>query len=138
LSDEGVTLESIIRNHCNDKRINAQVLFFKFNQKLIQVQMSSLEEDQILLLTFSDITTVRNLETYTKKVKNLYLASVAHELRTPINSILPMAEALKGQVNEQKQSLYINVIISSTKHLQHVIDDALDISRFENGAFQVD
>jgi len=79
---------------------------------------------------------VRHLEGYTKKVKNLYLASVAHELRTPINSILPMAEALKGTIQEERLALYLDVIISSTKHLQHVVEDALDLSRFENGAFR--
>jgi len=81
------------------------------------------------------VTKVRDLEGYTKRVKNLYLSSVAHELRTPINSILPMAEALKDSVKEERASIYLNVIISSTKHLQHVVEDALDLSRFENGAF---
>jgi len=104
----------------------------------VQVQISSLEEGNNLLLTFTDITRVRHLEGYTKRVKSLYLASVAHELRTPINSILPMAEALKGTMTDERQGLYLKVIISSTKHLQHVVEDALDLSRFESGEFNAD
>jgi len=92
------TLQSVIQR-CQDYVAKEQ-MFFRFKGKLIQVQISSLEDTSILVIVFSDITQIKHMEAYTAKVKNLYQASVAHELRTPINSILPMAEALKGKIKD--------------------------------------
>lgn len=68
----------------------------------------------------------------------MFFSSVAHELKTPLNSIIPMIrmmlETMKDELSPRAIT-YLNIILSSALHLQSVIDDALDMSRLENNKF---
>lgn len=68
----------------------------------------------------------------------MFFSSVAHELKTPLNSIIPMIrmmlETMKDELSPRPIT-YLNIILSSALHLQSVIDDALDMSRLENNKF---
>jgi len=68
--------------------------------------------------------------------KSDFLAQMSHELRTPLNAILGfselMADEILGKLNkEQKGS--VEDVISSGRHLLHLIDDVLDLSKIEAG-----
>ena len=73
--------------------------------------------------------------------KSDFLASTSHELRTPLNSILGFAQLLlNGQSFEQltpEQSGAVQQIYGSGKHLLHLIDEILDLSRIEAGKMAV-
>jgi signal transduction histidine kinase len=64
-------------------------------------------------------------------------SSMAHELRTPLNSILPMSYTLLKYVQHEKGKLILKIISNSAIHLLHIIEDVLDMSRIENGKFEV-
>ncbi len=74
------------------------------------------------------------------KVKSDFLAGMSHELRTPLNSIIgfssvllsPDAEPLSA---DQQQAL--EKILRNGKHLLHLINDILDISKLESGRMSV-
>ncbi|MDI6752257.1 MAG: histidine kinase dimerization/phospho-acceptor domain-containing protein, partial [bacterium] len=60
------------------------------------------------------------------QAKSAFLANMSHELRTPLNSIIGFSEVLNektfGDLNE-KQTKYINNILTSGKHLLTLIDN---------------
>lgn len=70
------------------------------------------------------------------QLKSEFIATAAHELRTPISSIMGFAELLQDPLsrfsNAQKQS-FLGEIIESSERLAKVIDDLLDLSRIESG-----
>ncbi|MBK8048077.1 MAG: response regulator [Anaerolineales bacterium] len=70
------------------------------------------------------------------RVKDEFLANVSHELRTPLNGILTFAETLIndvfGPLNE-RQAKALSNIDASGRHLLALINDLLDLSRFEAG-----
>ena len=73
-----------------------------------------------------------------------FFSSVAHELRTPLNSISPIVkmviELFKKNVDDvQKDRItnLLNIVLNSSVHLQNVIEDALDITRIENNKFSI-
>ncbi len=72
----------------------------------------------------------------TSRIKDEFLANVSHELRSPLNAILGMADALHeesfGELNEHQQR-YVRIIRESGHHLLAVINDILDIARIEAG-----
>ena len=72
------------------------------------------------------------------RAKTQFLANISHELRTPMNGILGMAElALDTQLDaEQRESLL--VIQSSGSALLRLIDDLLDFTRTESGTLALD
>lgn len=74
------------------------------------------------------------------RTKSEFLATMSHELRTPLNSIIGFSEVLSegyfGQIND-KQAKYLKNICNSGKHLLHIINNILDISKVESGKMQL-
>ena len=70
------------------------------------------------------------------RLKSEFLASISHELRTPLNSILGLANTLVGlreQGRDSKTDDFLARIIKSSRHLQGLINEVLEISRIEAG-----
>lgn len=63
--------------------------------------------------------------------KSMFLATMSHELRTPLNSILGNAELLSREKLEQKTGSRISDIYSSGQLLISIINDILDLSKFD-------
>ena len=73
--------------------------------------------------------------------KSRFLATMSHELRTPLNAILGFSEVMAGEVlgplqNETYRD-YARDINGSGKHLLHLINEILDLSRIEAGRYQL-
>ncbi len=72
------------------------------------------------------------------QLKSEFISSAAHELNTPLASILGYAELLLNSQDlastpTDKKEKYLNIIIEKTEMLSRIIDDLLDISKIENG-----
>lgn len=67
------------------------------------------------------------------EAKSRFLANVSHEVRTPLNGILGMAELLAGTTLSAEQETYVAAIRSSGGALASLIDEILDFSKIEAG-----
>ncbi len=67
------------------------------------------------------------------EAKSRFLATVSHEVRTPLNGILGMAELLTGTPLDPEQATYVAAIRSSGSALASLIDEILDFSKIEAG-----
>lgn len=68
------------------------------------------------------------------KAKSVFLSSMSHDIRTPMNAIVGMTKIAKMDIdNKEKVLNCLNVIDSSGKHLLDIINDILDMSRIESG-----
>jgi signal transduction histidine kinase/CheY-like chemotaxis protein len=66
--------------------------------------------------------------------KSRFLATMSHEIRTPLNGILGMAQLLKiGNLKESEREDYADIIYSSGQNLLSLLNDVLDLSKFESG-----
>lgn len=65
--------------------------------------------------------------------KSRFLATVSHEVRTPLNGVLGMAELLAATPLEAEQLAYVEAIQTSGRALTALIDEVLDLSRIEAG-----
>jgi PAS domain S-box-containing protein len=74
------------------------------------------------------------------KTKDMFLASMSHELRSPLHTIIGFAdllkEELKGPLNTD-QKRYVSHILSDSEHLLTLINDILDLSKIEAGGLQL-
>jgi signal transduction histidine kinase/ActR/RegA family two-component response regulator len=70
--------------------------------------------------------------------KSEFFAAVSHEIRTPLNGILGIAHVLKTR--QEAAALYedLDVILASGELLLAVLNDVLDYSKIEAGAFLID
>ncbi|QEC46399.1 HAMP domain-containing histidine kinase [Baekduia soli] len=70
------------------------------------------------------------------RAKSAFLASMSHELRTPMTTVIGFSEMLhQGKLGElsQRQTEIVGHIVTSSKHLNQLISEVLDLSRVEEG-----
>ncbi len=74
------------------------------------------------------------------RLKSEFLANMSHELRTPLNSIIGfsdvMLQGIDGELNDA-QTVDIELINGSGKHLLSLINTILDIAKVESGKMEV-
>ena len=73
------------------------------------------------------------------RAKDNFLATLSHELRTPMTSILGWVQFLRsGHYEPEDLEEALRTIESSARLQAHLIDDMLDVSRIVLGKFHVD
>ncbi len=69
--------------------------------------------------------------------KSRFLATVTHEIRTPINAITGMAEMLMEETPDRSEREPLRAIRSASESLGRLVADLLDFSRIEAGKMQL-
>ncbi len=72
--------------------------------------------------------------------KSRFIRHVSHEFRTPLSSIIGFASLLESEGEEMDPAVraeYLQVVLRNARHLLHVVDDLLNISKVEAGALEV-
>lgn len=70
-------------------------------------------------------------------MKSDFLANTSHELRTPMNAVIGMAEmALREEMSPTAKN-YLNQIKAAGKSLLTIINDILDFSKIESGKMDI-
>ena len=68
-----------------------------------------------------------------QKARELFLANISHEIRTPINGISGMATLLSNNPSPEETKTYLGAIKSASENLKVIINDILDLSSIESG-----
>jgi PAS domain S-box-containing protein len=72
------------------------------------------------------------------RAKTEFLASISHELRTPMNAILGFTQILQREMEgSARHRDFLDSIRRSSSHLMTLIDDLLDLSKIESGRLDI-
>ena len=84
------------------------------------------------VLAVMDLTTRRRLET----IRRDFVANVSHELKTPLTVIGGFAETLRDRdLSDDDRQRFVETIEANTRRMQRIVDDLLDLSRYESGSW---
>lgn len=87
------------------------------------------------VLAFMDLTARRRLET----IRRDFVANVSHELKTPLTIINGFAETLEDpHLPDADRHRFAATIQTNAHRMQRIVDDLLDLSRYESGAWRPD
>jgi PAS domain S-box-containing protein len=110
-----------------------------------------LKEEGIVLGSAQDVTEWKRSEQRERKIKHelerakdeaeesnrlktIFLGSLSHEVRTPLQGILGFAEILETpDLSQQKRFEYLNIIKRRTIDMQNIIESLLDLASLESG-----
>jgi len=118
-------LENIINNALREQRLLVE------NSELVEsLQQSNKRMEE-----------VNSALAQVSQVKSDFMAKMSHELRTPLNSIIGFSDVLLSRtspVDPQTEEEFLNYINISAKHLLHLINSILDLSKVESGKMTVE
>lgn len=83
----------------------------------------------------SDIRRLMDKEREAERTKNELITNVAHDLRTPLTSIIGYLELLAGntQVPQEMQHKYIEIAYSKSRRLEKLIEDLFGFTKLNYG-----
>ncbi|MBT4100839.1 MAG: response regulator, partial [Gemmatimonadetes bacterium] len=141
--------EGMMAIHGDQHRFSAQTHAYALSGRPIVVVMSwvvapdSTEDYKRVLVTLLDITAQHEAAEEMQQAvrvaqeaniaKSSFLANTSHEIRTPINAIMGMAQALQDEGLTEAAEDQVDTILSASDALTHIIDDLLDLSKIEAG-----
>ena len=94
------------------------------------------ERESELADMVDDLTVARDQATAATQAKSQFLANMSHELRTPLNAIIGITEMLEEDARDDgldDQLEPLQRISRAGKHLLHLINEILDLSKIEAG-----
>lgn len=98
------------------------------------VTVSGETRDIGILLVLRDVTTERNLD----KVKEDFLHSIVHDLRTPLTAISAFMKLMEKSASlSQKEGRYMGYALLSSKRLGDLVTDILDMAKLESGTMEL-
>ena len=72
------------------------------------------------------------------KAKDQFLGMLGHELRSPLAAIASAEEVLQlAGADDEKRAKFLGIIRRQNRHLHHIVDDLLDVSRLLAGKIQL-
>jgi two-component system sensor histidine kinase/response regulator len=85
-----------------------------------------------------DLQRAKMLAESANRAKSEFLTTMSHEMRTPMNAILGMADLLSESSLIEEQRDYVEIFQKAGANLLHLIDDILDLSRVESGHLELE
>ena len=98
---------------------------------------NTLNRDMVYWNVLSNLFMQKNKSEQESKAKNDYLAHMAHDIRTPINTVLGMNEMILRENTNVEVNEYANNIKRASNILVELVNDILDISKIESGNMEL-
>ncbi len=112
----------------------------QLNDRFLQILITPVKDNKNeplgSVVLFHDITHEKELE----KMREDFTSMMVHELRSPLTGIRSIATLLKNDKiknEQQKYSQFVELISSNSTSMLDLVNDLLDVAKFESGKFEV-
>ena len=124
-------MEQILALHRPDYAETQQVV----GDRMLELYLAPFSSDQEkggVLIVLHDVTEQHRNEERRKE----FVANVSHELRTPLTNVRSYADTLRsaeGDIPHEMENSFLDIIISETDRMTHIVQDLLTLSRLDAG-----
>lgn len=130
LSDKALGLNAV--------KAGAQDFLMKggFDPELLAKTLRYAIERKNVLNSLDESQRARKVAEESAKMKENFIASISHEMRTPMNAIYGMSNLLAQTTLNEEQRSYIDSVKQSSEILLGVINDILEVSTLQNSKME--
>ncbi len=124
-----------------------QVLEEQVGDDVVQYNVVPIARESYVHLYGRNITEIRRAEKQltiardkalqASRSKSEFLATMGHEIRTPLHVVLGLADILANTELTSEQDEYLRTILRAGKLLGKLIDDVMDLSKIEAGNMMI-
>ncbi|MBW8823836.1 MAG: response regulator, partial [Xanthomonadales bacterium] len=104
---------------------------------LLALGMRAWRKRRLQQRQFHDAEQRRAIAEEASLAKTRFLATLGHEIRTPMTGVLGMSELLESTSLDDQQRGQVRTIRRAGEHLLKLVDDALDLARIEAGRMEL-
>jgi signal transduction histidine kinase/CheY-like chemotaxis protein len=72
------------------------------------------------------------------KRREQFMATITHDLRSPLNTVIGYSELIKKSGLNNKQERYLSHVKKSSEYILHLVNDLLDLSKLEAGKMLIE
>lgn len=109
----------------------------KINKGDFKVELPKLKQDELGELS-SAIQTLANDLARLKKERNEFLASIAHELSTPLTYLIGYTKvASRSDISEEERGYYLSILTEESERLKELVKNLLDLAKMDENSFTI-
>nr|WP_285842616.1 HAMP domain-containing sensor histidine kinase [Ureibacillus chungkukjangi] len=109
----------------------------KLSKGDFKVTLPYVSKDELGELSVSIQKLAEDLERL-KKERNEFLASISHELSTPLTYLIGYAKvAMRKELNEKDREHYLSIIAEEAEGMKDLVKNLLDLARIDENSFTV-
>lgn len=80
----------------------------------------------------ADLQVAKQAAEAANRAKSIFLATISHELRTPMNGIMGMTQLVQRKVSEPRIAEQLAAVMDSARHLLNLINNLIDVAHLES------
>lgn len=109
-------------------------ILLRFYRRAHRLKNELLKEKNCLSESEKQLRTATEKAEEANRKKTAFIASISHEVRTPLNAIVGFSELLLDETHtEEDKKEFAGIINNSSELLLNLVNDVLDLSRLESG-----
>jgi signal transduction histidine kinase/ActR/RegA family two-component response regulator len=122
--------------YSGSKKQNPFLLIFDRSEYYKEIQQVTQDKNNLFIANFHE--NEKNIKLNEEKsFKNKFLASISHDLKTPISGVIGLLELFKKENLTYDQKELLTTISSSMSHINRLVGDIFDLSKIEYGEFTI-
>ncbi|MEN9697299.1 MAG: hypothetical protein RLZ56_720 [Bacteroidota bacterium] len=131
------TARLMINNIVPQKEVGLQEVLniIKESQAVKASNIELKKESTALNKLTEELRVVNHQLKHMDEMKDEFLYTVTHEIRTPLTSIRALSEILQDNpdLEEAEKNTYLEAVVKETERLSHLITQVLNLERYESG-----
>jgi two-component system, sensor histidine kinase and response regulator len=116
--------------HILQSKVNVFVELYR-KQKKIKQQAELIRQSERL-------EAERQIALKSAATRSEFFAGMSHDIRTPMNCIVGMADLLANSRLTEEQGNYVRILNRASENLLSLVNNILDLSKIESGQFEID
>lgn len=122
--------------YSGNNEINPFLLIFDRSEYYTEIQQVTQDKNELFISNFHE--NEKNIKLNEEKsFKNKFLASISHDLKTPIAGVIGLLDLFKKENLTYDQKELLSTINSSMIHINRLVGDIFDLSKIEYGEFPI-